>query len=38
LIEGQGVLCARSAEAFLLALFDGSPSGALMQAWAEARG
>jgi hypothetical protein len=38
LIEGQGVLCARSGDAFLLALFDGSPSGALLQAWADARG
>jgi hypothetical protein len=38
LIEGQGVLCARSGDAFLLALFDGSPSGALLQAWSDARG
>jgi hypothetical protein len=38
LIEGQGVLCARSGDAFLLALFDGRPSGVLLQAWADARG
>jgi hypothetical protein len=38
MINGQGVLCARSGDAILLALFDGSPSQALIRAWAEARG
>jgi hypothetical protein len=37
-IEGQGVLCARSEDAMLLALFDGSPAHVLIRAWAEARG
>lgn len=38
LIEGQGVLCARSGDALLLALFEGTPSLVLIQAWADARG
>jgi hypothetical protein len=38
LIDGQGVLCARSEDAILLALFDGSPSNVLIRAWFEARG
>jgi hypothetical protein len=38
LIDGQGVLCARSEDAILLALFDGSPTNVLIRAWAEARG
>jgi hypothetical protein len=38
IIEGQGVLCARSDDAVLLALFEGSPSHAVLRAWAEARG
>lgn len=35
--DGQGVLCARSGDEILLALFEGSPSQGLMSAWAEAR-
>lgn len=38
MIDGQGVLCARSADAILLALFEGSPSQSLISAWTEARG
>jgi hypothetical protein len=38
MIAGQGVLCARSEGAMLLALYDGNPSQTLLQAWAEARG
>jgi hypothetical protein len=38
LIDGNGVLCARSEDAILLALFEGSPSQTLLGAWAEARG
>jgi hypothetical protein len=38
LIDGNGVLCARSEDAILLALFEGSPSQDLLRAWAEARG
>ena len=38
MIEGQGVLCARSGDEILLALFEGSPSHGLITAWAEARG
>lgn len=38
MIEGQGVLCARSGDEILLALFEGSPSHSLISAWAEARG
>ncbi|MGL6210860.1 MAG: hypothetical protein ACRC14_13645 [Paracoccaceae bacterium] len=38
MIEGHGVLCARSGDAILLALFEGSPSHGLINAWAEARG
>jgi hypothetical protein len=37
LTEGNGVLCARSGEAILLALFEGSPSNTLIRAWADAR-
>jgi hypothetical protein len=36
MVEGQGVLCARSDDAILLALFDGSPAQTLLSAWAEA--
>ena len=38
MIEGQGVLCARSGDEILLALFEGSPSHSLITAWAAARG
>lgn len=38
MIEGQGVLCARSGDAILLALFEGSPSQPLVRAWADAKG
>lgn len=38
LIEGQGVLCARSGDALLLALFEGTPSLVLIKAWTDARG
>ncbi len=38
LIEGQGVLCARSEGAVLLGLFDGNPVQSLIRAWADARG
>ena len=38
MIEGHGVLCARSGDAILLALFEGSPSQSLISAWADARG
>jgi hypothetical protein len=38
LIDGQGVLCARSEDAILLALFEGSPTNVLIRAWFEARG
>jgi hypothetical protein len=38
MIEGQGVLCARSGDEILLALFEGSPSQSLITAWAAARG
>jgi hypothetical protein len=38
LIEGQGVLCARSDDALLLALWEGSPAHSLIRAWTEARG
>jgi hypothetical protein len=38
LIDGQGVLCARSGDAILLALFDGSPTHRLIRAWSDARG
>jgi hypothetical protein len=38
LIEGQGVLCARSADAILLGLWEGSPAQSLLLAWAEAKG
>jgi hypothetical protein len=34
--EGQGVLCARSDDAILLSLFDGSPAQSVLAAWAEA--
>jgi hypothetical protein len=37
MVDGQGVLCARSGDAILLALFGGSPSHSLIRAWAEAR-
>jgi hypothetical protein len=37
LVEGQGVLCARSDGAILLALFDGSPGLSLLNAWEAAR-
>jgi hypothetical protein len=37
-IEGQGVLCARSGDAILLALWEGSPAQSLIRAWAEAEG
>jgi hypothetical protein len=36
MIDGQGVLCARSDDAILLSLFDGSPAQSLLSAWAEA--
>lgn len=35
--DGQGVLCARSGGAVLLALFEGNPAQSLLGAWAEAR-
>ena len=38
LIEGQGVLCARSGDAILLGLWEGSPAQSLIQAWTEAKG
>ncbi len=38
LIEGQGILCARFGDALLLALFEGTPTLVLIQAWADARG
>jgi hypothetical protein len=38
LIDGQGVLCARSEGAILLGLFDGSPVRALIRAWTDAKG
>lgn len=38
MVDGQGVLCARSADAILLALFEGNPTQSLTRAWAEARG
>ncbi len=38
LIDGQGVLCARSEGAVLLGLFDGNPVQHLIRAWADARG
>jgi hypothetical protein len=37
LVEGQGVLCARSDAAIMLALFDGSPGLSLLNAWEAAR-
>ncbi len=38
LIDGQGVLCARSEGAILLGLFEGNPAQSLIRAWSEARG
>ena len=38
MIEGRGVICARSGDELLLALFEGTLSHILIRAWAEARG
>lgn len=38
LIDGQGVLCARSEDAILLGLFEGNPARTLIQAWSGAGG
>jgi hypothetical protein len=37
MIDGQGVLCARSDDALLLGLFAGSPPRGLVAAWTGAR-